>query len=246
MAYYNYIEGKKRLEEILDNKLEIVEKQTVPSDENFTFSKAYYSWVTAIFVDVRDSSKLFSSNEKNKEKIAKVIQGFTSEVIEILRNDQNLREIGIRGDCVYAIFSTPTQYDIVELAHKTFYINTYMKMLNKLLEKRDLPRIKVGIGMSAAEELVIKAGRKNTGINSKVWIGEAVSQASNLSNIGNKDDSNGLVYSKVAYNNFIDHLDNNIKENFKYDYSFKYGIGYYSADLVSSNFNDWIDSGMGE
>lgn len=32
---------------------------------------------------------------------------FYLEVIEILRVDENLREIGIRGDCVYAIYTTP-------------------------------------------------------------------------------------------------------------------------------------------
>lgn len=57
------------------------------------------------FVDIRESSKLFT--DKDKEKVAKIIRSFTSEIIEILREDDNLREIGIRGDCVYAIYTTP-------------------------------------------------------------------------------------------------------------------------------------------
>ena len=129
------------------------------------------------------------------KKVSKMIRAFTSEIIEILRNDDNLREIGIRGDCVYGIYTTPQKSDVLELAYKTFYINTYMKMLNKLLQERSLPEIKVGIGMSTAQELVIKAGRKDVGINSKVWIGKAVTRASKFSSIGNKEGHSVLVYS---------------------------------------------------
>ena len=82
---------------------------------------------------------------------------------------------------MYAIYTTPSKDDIYELAYKTFCVNTYMKMLNKLLFNRSLPEINVGIGMSTAQELVVKAGRKDVGINSKVWIGKAVARASNFS-----------------------------------------------------------------
>ena len=105
MASYDYKNGKSRIEEILNNKMEIIEKEKVPKDDNFTFDNGYYSWVSAIFVDIRESSKLFT--DKDKEKVAKIIRSFTSEIIEILREDDNLREIGIRGDCVYVIYTTP-------------------------------------------------------------------------------------------------------------------------------------------
>lgn len=157
--------------------------------------------MSGIFLDIRDSSKLFA--DENKEKVSKIERAFSSEIIEILRNDENLREIGIRGDCVYAIYTTPTTDDIYEVADKTFYINTYMKMLNKLLSACSLPKIKVGIGMSTAKELVVKAGRKDVGINSKVWIGKAITRAAKFSSIGNKDDNSSLVYSSCSYINFI-------------------------------------------
>jgi peptidyl-tRNA hydrolase len=35
-----------------------------------------------------------------------------------------------------------------------------MKMLNKLLDEKGFSRISVGIGVSTAQELVVKAGRK--------------------------------------------------------------------------------------
>lgn len=246
MAYYDYLKGKERVEDILDSDLKVIEQNKLPQDDSFTFSNGYYSWVTGIFVDIRDSSSLFA--DEDKEKVSKVIRSFTSEVIEILRNDDNLREIGIRGDCVYAIYTTSKQDDIYELASKTFYINTYMKMLNKLLKNRSMPTINVGIGMSSAQELVVKAGRKDVGINSKVWIGKAVTRASNFSSLGNKNGNPALVYSECSYINFIDKLvknnsDKNPKSWFTKCYSIDDGT-YYTANILITDFNEWISNGM--
>lgn len=79
--------------------------------------------------------------------------------------------------CICNLYNSKKN-DIYEIAEKTFFVNTFMKMLNRLLEKKDYPTIKVGIGMSTAQELVVKAGRKNSSINNKVWIGDAVTKAS--------------------------------------------------------------------
>lgn len=246
MADYDYRKGKERVEAILDNEMKVIEQNEVPKDDAFTFSNGYYSWVTGVFVDIRDSSRLFS--DEDREKVSKVIRSFTSEVIEILRDDENLREIGIRGDCVCAIYTTPQTDDIYEIADKTFYINTYMKMLNELLRNRSLPEIKVGIGMSTAKELVVKAGRKDVGINSKVWIGKSVTKASNLSSLGNKNGNSALVYSSSSYINFIEKLEkNNSKKNpkewFTYHQCEENGV-YYTADIIKTTFNNWIVDGM--
>lgn len=246
MANYDYRTGKKRIEEILDNDMTVVEQGKLPNDESFTFSNGYYSWVTGIFVDIRNSSELFA--DEDKEKVAKIIRSFTSEIIEILRSDDNLREIGIRGDCVYAVYTCPQKTDVFEQANKTFYINTYMKMLNRLLEDRSLPTIKVGIGMSTAQELVVKAGRKDVGINSKVWIGKAVTRAANFSSIGNKNGNSALVYSASSYQNFIEQLqENDSTQNPRewFTYHEDEGDGsFYTANIVKTDFNNWIANGM--
>ena len=247
MAEYDYKAGKKRVQGILNNKLEVVEQGRLPSDENLTFDNGYYSWVSAIFVDMRNSSTLFADG--NKQKVSKIIRCFTSELIEILRHGDDLREIGIRGDCVYAIYTTPKPADEYELADKTFYINTYMNMLNTQLKNKNYPTIEVGIGMATAQELVVKAGRKGVDINNKVWIGEAVTTAANLSSLGNRNGVNSLVYSKSSYTNFIDTLveNNGTKANgwFKAVVSQKYGT-YYHANITKTTFNNWINTGMND
>ena len=246
MAEYDYKKGKERIEAIHDDELNVIEQDEIPKDSAFTFSNGYYSWVSAIFVDMRDSSLLFA--DEDKEKVSKIIRSFTSEIIEILREDDNLREIGIRGDCVYGIYTTPNKTSILEIANKTFYINTFMKMINSLLNERDLPEIKVGIGMSTAQELVIKAGRKDVGINSKVWIGKAVTRASNYSSLGNKHGNPALVYSSCSYENFINGLQNrNSKKDVKkwFTYHSDEGDGaYYTANIIKNNFNNWISGEM--
>ncbi len=152
MAEYDYKAGKQRLEEILDNDMEVIEQDKLPKDDEFTFTNGYYSWVSALFVDMRDSSILCA--DEDKEKVSKIFRSFTSEIIEILRDDDNIREIGIRGDCVYAVYTSPQKADELNIATRAFYINTFMKMLNKLLKDRGLPEIKVGVGQSTAKELV--------------------------------------------------------------------------------------------
>lgn len=243
---YDFKEGKKRINAIINNKLEVTTQDKIPNDNEFTFENAYHGWVTGIFVDIRDSTSLFSGEDK--EKMSKVIRSFTSEVIEILRGDDNQREIGIRGDCVYAIYTSPTNENEYILENKTVFINTYMIMLNRLLSAKGLPNISVGIGMSTDKELVVKAGRKDVGINNKVWIGEAVAKASKLSSLGNKNGYSPLVYSHSSYLSFIDILVKNNpycdpKSWFNVHYDPEYGI-YHDANIVNVQFEKWIADGM--
>lgn len=41
MADYDYKAGKQRLEEILDNNMEVVEQDKLPNDDDFTFRFLY-------------------------------------------------------------------------------------------------------------------------------------------------------------------------------------------------------------
>lgn len=250
MATYDYTKGKERIEAILYDDVDVIEQDELPKDSEFTFDNAYESWVTGIFVDIRDSTKLFSQEDKNK--VSRLIRAFTSEVIEILRldnqgkPDDNMREIGIRGDCVYAIYTTPKQDDIYEIADKSFYINTYMNMLNTLLEDAGYPTIKVGIGVSSGKDMVVKAGRVNVGINNLVWIGSAVTMASKFSGLGNKGGTQSLVFSNCSYSNFIDRLKKECPDAeswFSEQYDYELGT-YYTASIVKTDFNNWINAGM--
>lgn len=246
---YEYKDRKEKLEEILDNTDKVVETENFPRDEEFTYSNGYKAWASAIFVDLRNSSKLFS--EYDDVKISKVIRGFTSEIIEILRKDvdkNELKEIGIRGDCVYAIYSTPTKNSVFDVADRSFYINTYMGMLNKLLSERDLPNIKAGIGLATGRTLAVKAGRNSSGINNLVWIGDSVTTASNLSDLGNRNDIGSIVMSSVFYQNILNKLkDRNPEEDveswWEKSHTDSHGT-YYHGNVIKKYFDNWITQGM--
>ena len=51
--------------------------------------------VTAVFVNIKYTTSLFAEN--GKASTFRIIKSFTSEIIEILKNDNNLWEIWIRG-----------------------------------------------------------------------------------------------------------------------------------------------------
>jgi len=87
------------------------------------------------------------------------------------------------------------------------------------------------------------------GINNKVWIGDAVTKASNLSALGNRNYLNSIVLSSLTYDNIIDLL---VEKNGEYvktlfhkrtDNSYN---AYYDCDIIMSAFNNWIDEGMKE
>lgn len=244
---YDYKERKKKVEEILDNTDAVNEVKKFPRDEDFTYTNGYKAWASAIFVDLRDSTTLFTGNDDIS--IAKLIRGFTSEIIEILMKDtdkEDLKEIGIRGDCVYAVYSTPTKDDIYDLANRAFHINTYMNMLNKLLSDRGLPSIRAGIGLGASVTLTVKAGRMHSGVNNLVWIGKSVATAAKLADLGNKDGIKPIVMSSVFYSNYIEIQ----KKKKSYAERWwtqktdtKFGV-YWHGNVVKSEFDKWIDDGM--
>lgn len=247
---YDYKARKAKIEEILDNTDAVQEVDKFPVDEKFTYSNGYKAWASAIFVDLRDSTKWFT--EKEDLEIAKVIRGFTSEIIEILRKDTDktdLKEIGIRGDCVFAVYSTPTKDNIYDVAKRAFYINTYLKMLNAMLESRNLPKIKAGIGLATSKTLAVKAGRHSSGINNLVWIGKSVATAAKLSDLGNKNNVGAIVMDNVFHDNHLKAPKNTNSEKAKKENWWTrkndetYGV-YHHGDIIIQNFNDWINDGM--
>ena len=82
---YDYKEGKKRVLEILNNKLEVKETNKIPNETNFTYENSYYGWVSAIFVDIRNSTALFTKYDKSGlEDLEKGMVSTTGVIIVIL------------------------------------------------------------------------------------------------------------------------------------------------------------------
>ncbi len=244
---YDYKAGKRRILDILNDTNEVSEVDIIPNDQEFTYNNGYYGWVSSIFVDIRNSTALFAENKKSST--ARIIRSFASEIIVILKEDNNLREIGIRGDCVYAIYATPNEKDDYRLAQKAFYINSFMDMLNGLLKQKNMKTINVGIGLSTNQDLVIKAGRNKSKVNAKVWIGKAVTYASKLSNMANtKENKEKILMTSDFYDRIINLCCVNNKGKNVKSWFFMHKntiIGeYYGCNIVMEDFDNWIKRGM--
>ena len=241
--HYDYRAGKKRIDEILDSGMAVIEKNRLPKNDELTFDNSYLSWISAIFIDIRESTELMARDDQ--EYVAKIVRCFTSELIEILRGEDNLREIGIRGDCVYAVYTTPKKRDVDNVFDLAVWCNTYLNMLNAVLRKRGLDTLRAGIGLGVGHDHVIKAGRKGVDINAHVWMGKAVSTASKLSGYGQKDHRQRIWMSSLFYNNIIDiEVERNSEAKSWFSKSSGEPYGCYQCDVVKTLMNDWINGGM--
>lgn len=241
MAYI-FKDSKDRIDNILSSNTKIEKKDKVPnSDSEFTFSNGITTWVGSIFVDIVNSSELCKSPNENT---ARIFRAYCSEIIAIMKDDENYRQIGIRGDCVYCINTVPKKEDLVNMFRTAYRINTFMKMFDKRLTNYGYNPVDAGIGLGCSEELVIKAGQLGSGINDKIWIGKAVVDASHLSDIANREGIKSIAMNNCFHNNIIDIL---CKENFSYSTWIKpykniyNSIDFYHCEIIQTDFNKWID-----
>lgn len=234
---YDYKVGKGSIINILTNKTDVKDMNCIPKDEkSFNLSNAYLANVGSIFIDIKDSSKLFDT--KN-EKLARLMRSFTSEVITIFQSFNKFRQIGIRGDCVYAIYEVQNTNDLLEIFKVAIVSNTFMKMFNKIIKSYNYDTITAGIGLGFDKELIIKTGRKGTGVTDKIWIGKAVVDASNLSSTANRNGINPIAMSETFYNKISSN-----KTFSQYISKIKKYQNYYHCDIKDGTFEKWIDNGM--
>ena len=242
MTSYDYQAGSQRIYNFLNQDMDEEERKRIPPESQMTYSNGFTMWVGAIFVDIRDSTKLFANTDR--DMVTRIARSFVSEVIQVLQSDP-YAEIGIRGDCVYGIYSVPYKQNIYDLYEKAVYVNTLMKLLNRHYSKKGYPPLKAGIGLAANLDLVVKSGSKGTGINDRIWIGEAVSTASNLSKYGNKNGISPIVMSDTVYDNAI--IPNKDKgEDPSWFYRAQSGNdSFYHCNLVKTKFSNWIENNSG-
>lgn len=243
---YDFRTSKESIDKILNSSTKIIKKDKIPaSDSDFTYSNGIKTWVGALFIDIVDSSELFKFAN---EDTARIMRSFCSEIISILKDDPNYREIGIRGDCVYCIYTAQYKNDLVNIFEHAYRINTFMGMFNKLLEKNEYNQIRAGIGLGCDNELIIKAGQSGSGINDKIWIGKAVVDAAHLSDRANRNLVDPIAMSSLFYENIIEEL---CEQNESYrtwikpfSAGFSSGSNFYHCSIIETGFEKWIKENL--
>lgn len=149
---------------------------------------------------------------------------------------------------MYCIYTTPYQKDLVSIFGHAYRINSFIKMLNKLLSQNDYPTIQAGIGLGCSQDLIIKAGQSGTGINDKIWIGKAVVDAAHLSDKANRNGVSPIAMSPLFHENVFEYL---CEENADYKIWINPhltrcdgSIDYYHCNIVETEFDKWIDENV--
>lgn len=177
------------------------EKEAIPSMDTLTHTNGCYVPCVALFVDIRDSSTLTELH--NRPVLAKIYRVFLSEVSAVMHSNGLHRQVKIVGDCVQGIFTAPRPNENISRVFTTVQrISSIVEVINKKLVKKNYTPIRVGIGLSYGNALMIKAGFSGSGINEVVWMGDVVNEASALCDYGNKSPDFGdkeLMLSDSVY-----------------------------------------------
>ncbi|OEE42451.1 adenylate/guanylate cyclase domain-containing protein [Vibrio ordalii] len=228
---YKYLDSFSRIDEILDESDKSFEElKSIPARDKLTFKNGFYVNCAALFVDIRGSSDL--PNQHKRPTLAKLYRSYISEVVAIVNGNSLCKEIRVDGDCVSAIYDTPSKINIDRVFHDAFTINSLIKTLNYKLSKRNITEIKVGIGLAYGRALMIKSGYKGSSLNEIVWMGDVVNEASNLCNNANKGWSNKeIMVSNVFYGNLNEHNQGLLSENWEHDC--------YHGSVINTSMDEW-------
>jgi class 3 adenylate cyclase len=231
---YDFEKSRERIDDILktaDKSFEEVDK--IPSRDKLTFNNGFYvNKTSALFVDIRESSKLPSKYKR--PVLARIYRSYISEVVAVINGDINCAEININGDCVWGVFDAQYQNQINSVFSTAAEVSSVIDTLNCKYEKKGIEPLTVGIGLAFGRVLMIKAGYNGSGLNDVVWMGEVVNESSNLCAYGNKGwGDKEIMVSSVFRNNLNDHNKALLEWN--------QNRSCYNGNVISTEMNNWID-----
>lgn len=230
---YSHIDGLDRIDSILDESdTSFPEVDEIPTRDKLTYTNGFYVNCTALFVDIRGSSRLPQVHKR--PTLAKLYRAYISELVAVMNDNAQCREIRIVGDCVSGIFNTPQKWQIDAAFETAFTISSIIDVLNYKLKKKNIEQITIGIGMDYGRALMVKAGYKGSGINDVVWMGDVVNKASNLCGYGNKNwNDYEIMLSQVVYSNLNDYNKGLL--------SWNSNRGCYHGNVISKSIQEWLD-----
>lgn len=220
------------MDEILqasDNSFE--ELDYIPDREKLTFTNGFYVNCSALFIDIRGSSSL--TDFHRRPKLAKLYRVYISEVVALMNDNDDCREVNIVGDGISGIFNTPYKVDVNGVFATAFSLSSLIDILNFKFEKYGIQQISVGIGLDYGRALMIKAGHKGSGINDVIWMGDVVNSAAKLCGYGNATSSDCEIMTSYG-------IYTNLSEANQSLLSWNYHRQCYHGYVVSKSMNEWL------
>lgn len=230
---YKVEDSASRMDDILDaddNDYQDNEN-SIPARNKLTYKNGYYVNVTALFIDIVDSSKLTDGHKR--PTLAKMYRAFLSECVAIMNSWEMCKEININGDCVWGVFETPKKSDVDNVISVAAQLNSMIKILNYKLKKKEYDALSVGIGIDDGRALMVKAGYSGSGINDVIWMGDVVNTACHLANKAGRGIRNKIVVTKQIYNNILEET-----QKFFAECTID-GKTYYESDIIWVPMEEW-------
>lgn len=231
-----------RISSYLNQPTASEKRRKIPEEKEMTKFNGFETRISAIFVDIRNSTELFA--DADRDMVSRMVRSFANEVVRFMHAD-NCYEIGIRGDCVYGVYSTRTDAAVYPVYTIAAQINTLIGLLNQHYLRKGYPMIEVGIGLATNTDRVVKVAPRGTGVSELVWVGEAVSMASNLSGYGCKDDIGPIVMTKKFYDAISKQFQKNNDRKEWFTRFTKDGKAMYHCGVIIKEFDEWIDKRSG-
>lgn len=195
-------ESLSRIDEVLNASLNIEDSSVIPDKDSLTYTSGKRVECTAIFVDLRGSSKFVESSRQPKS-LGKLYQTYIREVTAIMNSFDTCEQINIVGDCVSAVFSGNTKEKnmVEDVLRAASMVQGMMKLLNKKYKKKweDIEKVRAGVGIAKGKALVLKAGLPYTDIKETIYMGEVVNQASKMCDLAYKDCADAICVTKDIY-----------------------------------------------
>lgn len=182
---YSIQDSHDRIREILDaadNSYE--DRESIPSEDSLTFTNGFYVDVTALFIDIRGSSRLAQVHKR--PVLGKIYRAYISECVAVINSNPNCSQVFIEGDAVIGVFSTPLMADVDSVLETAAQLGSLNILLNHHLSKKQYSMLNCGIGIADGTALMIKAGHKGSSVNEIVWLGDVLSEAAHLCSQGNR------------------------------------------------------------
>ena len=201
---YKIEDSAERMDDILDANDNDYEdnKSNIPTRDKLTYKNGYYVDVTALFIDIVDSSKLTDGHKR--PTLAKMYRCFLSECVAIMNSYEICKEININGDCVWGVFETPNIDDVDAVIDVAAKLCSMINVLNYKLSKKKYEKIDVGIGIDDGVALMVKAGYSGSGLNDVIWMGDVVNSACHLANKAGRDFREPILITSKVYNNVLE------------------------------------------
>ena len=236
---YDYTTSFARIDEILGQPAgQFEEVDSLPSRDKLTFTNGYYGYCTALFVDIRDSSSL--PDLYKRPTLARLYRSFISEAVAILNSDDLVREVNIVGDCVWAVYNTPTVPALNDIFGLACTLNVLENVLALKMSKNGYETpIYFGIGLSYGRALMIKAGYKGSTINDVVYMGDVVNQAAHLAARGGKGNNwsrTPRIHMDHTYWQNLNQHNQNLTTRVQ-----SYPESIYSSDAVNTAMWEWYE-----